>query len=68
MLDKLGALGIAGLVVTLAGIAIVAWVNLVLAGGLALVLAGVGLVAAGLIKNVMKAFGMGGGMGGGGML
>lgn len=62
MLDKLGPLGIAGLVVALAGLLIVAWVNLVLAGGLALVLAGIGLVTAGLVKNVMSAFGMGGGM------
>ena len=58
MLDKLGALGIVGIVVTVAGLAIVAWQNLLLAAGLAIMLAGVGLVAAGLVKNVLASFGL----------
>lgn len=60
MLDKLGALGVLGVLVTIAGIAVVAWQNLILAGGLALVLAGVGLIAAGILKNLAAALGMGG--------
>ncbi|MUV90751.1 hypothetical protein GJ629_13280 [Halapricum sp. CBA1109] len=58
MLDKLGTLGIVGIVVTVAGLAIVAWQNLLLAAGLAIMLAGVGLVAAGLVKNVLASFGL----------
>lgn len=58
MLDKLGTVGVAGIVVLLAGVALVAWQNLILAAGLALVVAGVGLVAYGLVTSLLGAFGM----------
>ncbi len=63
MLDKLGLAGLVGVVCMLGGIAVVAWQNLILAGGLALVIAGLGLVVFGLVKNLLSSFGMGG-MGG----
>ena len=60
MFDKLGIAGVVGVVLMLGGIAVVAWQNLILAGGLALVIAGLGLVVLGLVKNLLASFGMGG--------
>jgi len=52
----------------LGGIAVVAWQAPIVAAGIAFVIAGLGLVVYGMIKNLMSAFGLGGGgMGGGGM-
>ncbi|WP_336336446.1 DUF7470 family protein [Haloarcula brevis] len=65
MLDKLGAVGIAGIVVLLAGIGLVAWKAPVVAAGIALVVGGLGLVVYGLVTTLLGAFGLGGGMGGG---
>ena len=71
MFDKLGAVGLTGVVVLLGGISLVAWQNLILAAGLALVVGGVGLIVYGLVTSLLGAFGLGGmgggGMGGGGM-
>jgi len=69
MFDKLGPVGIAGILLLLAGIGLVAWQNLILAAGLALVVAGIGLVVYGLVTSLLGAFGlgMGGGPGAGGM-
>jgi hypothetical protein len=58
MLDKLGAAGVAGIVVAVAGLALVAWRAPVVAAGLALVLAGAGLVVQGLVRSTMQAFGL----------
>lgn len=63
MLDKLGLPGILGVLLMLGGIGIVAVDSLILAGGLALVIAGLGLIVFGLVKNLLASFGMGG-MGG----
>jgi len=60
MLDKLGVPGLVGVLLLFGGIAVVAWVNLVVAGGIALVIAGLGLVVFGLIKNLMTSLGVGG--------
>ena len=60
MFDKLGLPGILGLLIMLGGIAVVAVENIVLAGGIALVIAGLGLVVFGLVKNLLSSFGMGG--------
>jgi hypothetical protein len=60
MFDKLGLVGVLGVVFMLGGIALVAWQSLVLAGGLALVVAGLGLVVFGLVKNLLSSLGMGG--------
>ena len=63
MLDKLGFSGVAGVVVLFAGIGLVAWQNLILAAGLAMVVSGLGLVVYGLVTSLLSSFGMGG-MGG----
>jgi len=60
MFDKLGVVGVAGIVVLLAGIGLVAWQNLLLAAGLALVVGGLGLVVYGLVTSLLASFGMGG--------
>jgi hypothetical protein len=60
MFDKLGIPGVLGVLLMLGGIAVVALENIVLAGGLALVIAGLGLVVFGLVKNLLGALGMGG--------
>lgn len=60
MFDKLGILGVVGFVCMLAGIVVVALESLLLAGGLALVVAGLGLVVFGLVKNLLSSLGMGG--------
>ena len=60
MLGKLGLAGILGVLVMLGGIVLVALESLVIAGGLALVIAGLGLIVYGMVTNLMQAFGMGG--------
>lgn len=58
MFDKLGATGIVGLLLLLAGVAVIAWQNLLIAVGMALVLAGTGLVVKGLVGGMMRQFGL----------
>jgi len=58
MLDKLGLSGILGVLLVVAGIAIVAWTAPVVAAGLTAVILGVALVARGAIQSVMGMFGM----------
>ncbi|EJN59783.1 hypothetical protein SAMN04487950_3238 [Halogranum rubrum] len=58
MLDKLGTTGILGVVLLLVGIAVVAYKAPIVAVGIALALVGLGLVAKGLVSNVMSMFGM----------
>lgn len=58
MLQNIGALGIVGLVILIAGIALIAYANLVIAVGMALVLAGLGLVVKSLISGMLQNFGM----------
>ncbi|WP_254762505.1 DUF7470 family protein [Natrinema marinum] len=58
MLRNLGALGIVGLLLLLAGIALIAYANIVVALGMALVLAGLGLVVRSLISGMLQNFGM----------
>ncbi|KTG08185.1 hypothetical protein AUR64_01020 [Haloprofundus marisrubri] len=57
MLKRLGTTGILGVVLLLAGLGIVAYQAPIVAAGLAFVLAGVGLVAQGIVKSAMQAFG-----------
>jgi hypothetical protein len=60
MLGKIGPLGLVGLLVLLAGIVLIAWQNLVVAAGVALVLAGLGFLVYGLVRNLLASMGMGG--------
>ncbi|WP_247730972.1 DUF7470 family protein [Halovivax limisalsi] len=58
MIDKLGTSGLAGIVLLLAGLAVIAYYHWQVAVGLALVLVGIALIAKGLISSVMRSFGM----------
>lgn len=60
MLDKLGVAGLVGLLLMLGGVVAVASQSLVIAGGIALVVAGLGLVVFGIVKNLLASLGMGG--------
>lgn len=60
MFDKLGIAGVLGVVVMLAGVALVASQNLYIAAGLAFVVAGVGLVTYGMVTSLLSSLGMGG--------
>jgi hypothetical protein len=62
MIGKIGPVGLFGLVCLLAGIGVIAWQNLFIAGGLALVLAGLGFVVYGIVSTLKASLGMGGGM------
>ena len=58
MLRNLGPLGIVGIVILLAGIGLIAYQNLLIAAGMAMVLAGLGLVVKALISGMLRSFGM----------
>lgn len=58
MYDKLGPLGIVGLLVIVGGIALIAYQNVLIAAGLALILVGLGLVVKALVSSVLTSFGM----------
>ncbi|MFC6765665.1 DUF7470 family protein [Natrinema soli] len=58
MLKNLGALGIAGIVILLAGIGLIAYANWIVAVGMALVLAGLGLIVKSLVSGLLQNFGM----------
>jgi hypothetical protein len=60
MLDKLGLAGIVGVLCCLGGLAVIAYVAPVVAGGLALVLIGLVLAVRGLLSGMLSAFGMDG--------
>ncbi|NHN60357.1 MULTISPECIES: hypothetical protein [Halorussus] len=66
MIDKLGAKGIVGVLLLLAGVAVIALQNLIIAAGIGLVVVGFVLTAWGLVSGLMSSFGLGGMMGGGG--
>ncbi|MFB6188355.1 MAG: hypothetical protein ABEI57_00585 [Halapricum sp.] len=59
MFDKLGIVGLVGVLIALGGIGLVAWQNLMVAAGLAFVLAGIGLIAFALVRNTLSSLGMG---------
>lgn len=60
MLRKLGAVGVLGVAVVLAGLALIAVADPVVAAGMALVLLGFGLTVKALVSNLLSSFGMGG--------
>lgn len=60
MLDKLGITGILGLLIMVAGVAVVAWQDPIIAAGFALVLLGIGLLLRAAVNSLMGAMGMGG--------
>lgn len=58
MLRRIGISGALGLLLLVVGIALLGLVDLRIAAGVALVVAGIGLLAHGLIKSILGAFGM----------
>ena len=60
MFGRLGLVGVFCVLCCLCGVGVIAYVAPVVAGGLALVLVGLVLVARGLLSGVLSAFGMGG--------
>lgn len=60
MLDKLGAAGLLGVLLMVGGVAVVAFESLLVAGGIALVIVGLGLLVFGLVKNLLASLGIGG--------
>lgn len=58
MLKRLGLTGLLGVLLMLVGVALLGLVDLRIAGGVAMVIAGIGLVAYGLVQSMMAAFGL----------
>jgi hypothetical protein len=59
MLKSLGIAGILGFLLLTGGIALLAYVDLLIGGGVAAVIAGLGMVLYGLISNLLGKMGMG---------
>ncbi|MFD1586076.1 hypothetical protein ACFR9U_03710 [Halorientalis brevis] len=59
MLDKLGVAGLLGFLLLLGGIALLAYIDLLIAAGVAFVVAGLGLVIYGLVSGFLGSLGMG---------
>ncbi|WP_435124022.1 DUF7470 family protein [Halobaculum sp. D14] len=57
MFQRLGAAGVVGALTLVAGLAVVAYSQPVVAVGLAMILVGTGLVVKGLATNLMRQFG-----------
>jgi hypothetical protein len=60
MFNKIGISGVIGVLVVLGGLSLIAFANPIIAGGLVLILIGLGLIVRGLISSVMNSMGMGG--------
>ena len=60
MFNRLGLAGVIGVLCCVGGLAVIAYVAPVVAGGLALVLLGLALVVRGLLSGLLSAFGMDG--------
>ena len=58
MFKRLGAIGIIGILSLLGGIVLIGTQNPTIAAGIGLVVTGLGLVAFGMVRNLMKTFGM----------
>lgn len=63
MLDSLGLYGVVGVLVLVAGVGVVSFVNPILGAGVVLVLVGLGLTAWGLVTSALAAMGMDGMLG-----
>ena len=59
MLDKLGVAGLLGFLLLLGGIGLLATIDLLIAAGVAFVVAGLGLVIYGLVSSFLGSLGMG---------
>ncbi len=59
MLEKLGIVGVVGILVTVGGLGVIAYESPVIAAGLLLVLLGLGLGVFAIVKNTLSSLGMG---------
>lgn len=59
MREKLGTEGLAGLLLVVLAVALVTWRDPVIGGGMLLFLAGLALIAKGLVSSALGMFGMG---------
>ncbi|MFB6163668.1 MAG: hypothetical protein ABEJ31_00755 [Haloarculaceae archaeon] len=59
MLDKLGAAGIVGIVLVLAGIGLIAYVEPIVAAGMAVAVVGLALTIYGFVKGLLGSLGVG---------
>ena len=59
MLDKLGVSGLLGFLLLIGGIGLLAYIDLIIAAGVAFVVAGLGLVVYGLVTSFLGSMGMG---------
>lgn len=60
MLRSLGVSGVLGVLIAIAGIAVIAYVDPLLAAGMLGILVGVGLVVQSLVRSVLAGFGLSG--------
>ncbi|AGN01503.1 hypothetical protein L593_07790 [Salinarchaeum sp. Harcht-Bsk1] len=60
MLKHLGIGGILGVFLLVGGVALIGWVNPVIAAGIAISIAGLGLIVRSLVSSALGAMGMGG--------
>lgn len=60
MLRKLGVVGIVGVLLVVAGLATIAYVEPIVAAGMAGILVGLGLVVGNVLRNMLASFGLGG--------
>jgi len=60
MLNKLGIPGVLGVLLMTGGVGVVTWQNPIIGGGLALIIAGLGLVVYGMVTTLLSSMGMGG--------
>lgn len=58
MFDRLGPLGIVGLLLILVGLTLVTWASPIVGAGLALVFVGTGLVIKGVVGTMLQTWGM----------
>lgn len=58
MIRNLGIKGLVGAVLLIAGVGLIAYESLIVAAGIAMVVAGLGLVAQGLVSSLLRSFGM----------
>ncbi len=60
MLRKLGVVGIVGVLLVVAGLATIAYVEPIVAAGMAGILVGLGLVVGNVLRKMLASFGLGG--------
>lgn len=60
MLRYLGILGVVGLLLIVAGLGVIAYINPLIAAGVAAILVGLGLIVGNVFRRALAQFGLGG--------